>query len=85
LAWRLDYHFRELKLRSRFRRQAAAVLVELEAEVSQKEHELNGAQISAHLMDRALQFADRSLNSLETAAYFAASASEEYCAGEFRS
>lgn len=85
LAWRLDYHFRELKLQSRFRRQAAAVLLELEAEVSQNEHELNGAQISAHLIDRALQFAERNLNSLETAAYFAASSSDEYCAGEFRS
>lgn len=84
LARRLDYHFRELKLESRFRRQAAAVLLELEAEVSQKEHELNSTQISAHLRDRALQFAERNLNSLETAAYYAASCSDEYCAGEFR-
>jgi hypothetical protein len=84
LAGRLQYHFRELQLEQRFRRQAASVLNELEAEVTQRAHELDAQQIADHLRDRAQQLAKGSLNALETAAYFAAAESDEYCAGEFR-
>lgn len=84
LAGKLIYHFRELRLEKRFRRQAAAVLVELEAEMTQLAHELEPEQIAAHLLNRADQFGARNLNSLETAAYYAAAASEVYRNGNFR-
>jgi hypothetical protein len=85
LAGKLQYHFRELQLERRFRRQAASVLSELEAEVTQRTHELDAEQIAAHLLDRAHQFAEINLNSLETATYHAAAASHDYCQGQFRS
>ncbi|MBR0914065.1 hypothetical protein [Bradyrhizobium japonicum] len=84
LAGKLIYHFRELRLEKRFRRQATAVLVELEAEVTQLAYEQEPGQIEAHLLNRADQFGARNLNSLETAAYFAAAESKEYCEGNFR-
>jgi len=84
LADRLQYHFRELHLERRFRRQAASILNEIEAEVTQRAHELDARQLAAHLQDRGDQLASRSLNSLETAAYYAAASSPAYCAGSFR-
>lgn len=84
LAGRLHYHFTELQLEKRFRRQAAAILTELESEVVQRTYTLSGTQIAAHLENRAEQFAGQNLNSLEAAAYFAAAESKEYCEGKFR-
>ncbi|MFT4121937.1 hypothetical protein [Bradyrhizobium sp.] len=83
LSGKLIYHFRELGLEKRFRRQAAAVLVELESEVTQLALDLRSKQVAAHLLNRAQQFGTRNLNSLETAAYYAAAASEVYCNGNF--
>lgn len=84
LSSRLEYHFRELELGWRFRREAASILNELELEVTQRNHELNAGQMSEHFADRAEQLASRNPNSLETAAYYAAAASPQYCSGNFR-
>ena len=84
VAHRLSYHFRELRLENRFRREAAAILNELEAEVTQRQHELSAQQIAEHLADKAELLSARIPNSLEAAAYFAAADSPAYCAGQFR-
>jgi hypothetical protein len=84
VADRLRYHFRELRLEQRFRRQAASILNEIEAEVTQRAHSLDARQLAAHLKDRADQLASRWLNALDTAAYYAAAASPAYCGGSFR-
>jgi hypothetical protein len=85
LATRLGYHFRQLELDRRFRTMAATVLVELEAEISDHLGVLNAAETAQHFRELGELSFRRHGNSLETAAYFAASESNEYCSGSYKS
>jgi hypothetical protein len=84
LARRLDYHFHELELDRRFRTLAATVLVELEAEISEHLGVLDAQDMAEHFRDLGQTSFVRHGNSLETAAYFAAAESYEYCSGGYR-
>jgi hypothetical protein len=84
LAMRLNYHFRELELDRRFRALAATVLVELEAEISEHLGVLDAPGIAEHFRGLGQTSFGRYGNSLETAAYFAASESLEYCSGSYQ-
>jgi hypothetical protein len=84
LARRLDYHFRELKLDRRFKTRAATVLVELEGEISDHLGILDADQMAQHFRELGLTSFNRHGNTLETAAYFAAAESDEYCSGGYR-
>jgi hypothetical protein len=84
LARRLDYHFRELELDRRFKTMAATVLVELESEISDHLGVLDADQMSRHFHELGSTNFNRHGNTLETAAYFAAAESEEYCSGGYR-
>ena len=85
LADRLAYQFRQLELDRRFKERSATMLVELEAEIDEHLAAFDKDQMANHFAE----LADRSLrlhgNTIETAAYLAASENEEYCAGGFRS
>lgn len=83
LASRLNFHFNGLQLDRRFKAMAATVLVELEAEISQHLVTLGPAQMSLHFRDLANRTFERHGNSLESAAYFAAADSPEYCEGAY--
>lgn len=84
LARRLKYHFHELELDRRFKTLAATVLVELEAEIAEHLGVLNASGMAEHFRELGNRSFSRHGNSLETAAYFAASESEEYCSGSYK-
>lgn len=84
LASRLDYHFRELRLDQRFRRLAATILAELEAEITEHLATLGAAQMAAHFFDLGAKKFARHGNTMDCAAYFAAAASPAYCSGGYR-
>jgi hypothetical protein len=84
LASRLDYHFRELELDRRFKNMAASVLVELEGEITEHLGLLDAAQMAARFQALGQTGFARHGNTLETAAYFAAADSADYCSGNYR-
>jgi hypothetical protein len=84
LARRLGYHFRELRLDQRFRRLAASILAELEAEIIDHLATLGPVEMAAHFQALGTKHFSRHGNTLECAAYFAAAASPGYCAGGYR-
>ncbi len=84
LAARLSYHFQRLQLDRRFRTMAATMLVELEAEISEHLGVLNAQEMSEHFGALGQTSFQRHGNVLETAAYFAASESAQYCSGSYR-
>ena len=84
LARRLTFHFHELELDRRFRERAATVLVELEAEISQHLATLGAEQMAKHFLALGVREFECHGNTLETAAYFAAAESHQYCAGGYQ-
>jgi hypothetical protein len=82
LADRLAYHFRELELDCHFKERSATMLVELEAEIDEY---LDEDQMAHHFAELAAWSLRLHGNTIETAAYFAASENEDYCSGGFRS
>jgi hypothetical protein len=80
----LDYHFRELELDRRFKNMAASVLVALEGEIAEHLGLLDAAQMAAHFRELGQTNFARHGNTRETAAYFAAAESQEYCSGNYR-
>lgn len=84
LAYRLEYHFRELELDRRFKEGSATILVELEAILDEHLNNLDAIQMAAHYDGLARRSLRLHGNRLETAALFAAAENEEYCSGGFR-
>jgi 5-methylcytosine-specific restriction endonuclease McrA len=84
VAHRLKYHFRELELDRRFKEASSTVLVELEAILDEHLGQFDADQIAAHYEDLGRRHLRLHGNKLEMAAYFAAAANKDYCAGCFR-
>lgn len=85
LAGRLAYHFRKLELDRRFQERSAKVLIEIEADLTDLVETLGAVGMQEHFSSEAARHFSRHGNSLESAAYLAASLNADFCAGEFRS
>ncbi len=84
IAPRLVYHFATLQLGRRMRVRSAKVLVELQADVEAYLGGLGPEGLKAHFASEAAKHYDRHGNTLEAAAYLAASVNEDFCAGDYR-
>lgn len=84
IAPRLEYHFATLQLDRRMRVRSAKVLVELQADVEGYLAALGPEGLKAHFASEAAKHYDRHGNTLEAAAYRAASVHDEFCAGDYR-
>lgn len=83
LASRLDHHFRMLDLPQRMKNQAARILTDLQADIDQHLTALGPNGIRDHFLFEGQEAFDRHGNCIETAAYFAAAANPDYCAGNY--
>lgn len=84
IAPRLKYHFATLRLDSRMRVRSAKVLIELQADVEQYLAGLGVDGLKAHFASEAAKHFARHGNTLEAAAYRAASTNDAFCAGEYK-
>jgi hypothetical protein len=85
IAERLRFHFAKLQLGDRFRKRAAQVLREMEQTIDEHLGALGSNGIAEHFRDEGNRISLTRPNSIETAAYFAASENLEYCRGAYRS
>lgn len=81
---RLEYHFATLQLDRRMRVRSAKVLVELQADVDGYLADRRGDRLKAHFAAEADRLYNLHRNTLEVAAYRAASLNDAFCAGEYR-
>jgi hypothetical protein len=84
IAPRLEYHFATLQLDRRMRVRSAKVLVELQADVEGYLADLGADGLKAHFASEAAKHYNRHGNTLEAAAYRAASVNDAFCAGEYK-
>jgi hypothetical protein len=84
IAPRLAYHFRTLELDRRMRELSAKVLVELQADVEDHLQVLQPAGLKIHFAGEAEKRYQRHGNTLEAAAYRAASVDNQFCEGAYR-
>ena len=84
IAPRLKYHFTTLQLDRRMRVRSANVLVELQADVEDYLAAFGPLGLKAHFASEAVKRYGRQGNTLEVAAYRAASINDAFCAGDYR-
>lgn len=84
IAPRLKYHFAKLQLDRRMRVRSAKVLVELQSDLEEYLVDLGVEGLKAHFASEAAKHYSRHGNTLEAAAYRAASVNDAFCAGEYR-
>ncbi len=84
IAPRLAYHFDTLSLDSRMRVRSARVLIELQADVEQYLADLGAGGLKVHFASEADKHFARHGNTLEAAAYRAASTNDAFCAGDYK-
>lgn len=84
VAPRLEYHFATLQLDRRMRVRSAKVLVELQSDLEEYLADLGVDGLKAHFASEAAKHYDRHGNTLEAAAYRAASVNDAFCAGEYK-
>ncbi|PPC83049.1 MAG: hypothetical protein CTY31_12520 [Hyphomicrobium sp.] len=84
LSRRLQFHFNQLRLSSRFSVRSATVLAELEADIEMHLERLGADGITDHFNSMALRSFKLHGNTFEGAAYFAAAQSLQYCQGAWR-
>jgi len=84
IAPRLEYHFATLELDRRMRVRSSKVLVELQADLEEYLTAIGVDGLKAHFASEAAKHFTRHGNSLEAAAYRAASVNDAFCAGEYR-
>lgn len=85
IAPRLEYHFATLRLDSRMRVRSAKVLIELQTDLEDYLSGLGVEGLKAHFASEAAKHYGRHGNTLEAAAYRAASLNDAFCAGEYKS
>lgn len=84
IAPRLEYHFTTLQLDRRMRVRSAKVLIELQSDLEQYLTDLGVNGLKAHFASEAVKHYARHGNTLEAAAYRAASVNDAFCAGEYK-
>lgn len=84
IAPRLAYHFTTLELDRRMRERSAKMLVELQADVESYLAGVGQEGLKAHFASEAERIYRRHGNTLEAAAYLAASNNDAFCAGEYK-
>jgi hypothetical protein len=84
IAPRLEYHFATLQLDRRMRVRSAKALVELQSDIEGYLADLGPEGLKAHFASEAAKHFERHGNSLEAAAYRAASINDEFCSGDYR-
>lgn len=84
LAARLSYHFDTLRLSERMRKRSSKMLVELQGDVEAHLEALGPNGLRHHFHEEAEKHFNRHGNTLEAAAYRAASLDNEFCAGAYR-
>jgi hypothetical protein len=84
IAPRLEYHFTTLQLDRRMRVRSAKVLVELQSDIEEYLADLGMNGLKAHFASEAAKHYARHGNTLEAAAFRAASVNDAFCTGEYK-